>query len=456
MTNKGNRRIMQIVVAAVILTLLIVIVSAFFNRNYSWIESYEPDDSNPYGTKVLYTLLKKSRSQQNLIKITDSTYKDLPINNSKRVDSYIYIGSKFYADSSDVEQIKKFVEAGNKAFIITPNPNRMIADSLLLAQRDNEGKDEYNYEDEDGELYGEILSPIAEQAYIQPRIIKSYTDTSSVLGLKEFNNGNPYLSIGLRFRDKKRVSEWYYFPASLKTRDGKDVITLGTIEGSYPNYIRFAYGKGYFYLHTTPLAFTNYYMINDTTMNYCRDALSYLGDGNIYWDEENRSYHPSAVPSNAPLSKPGEGPLEFILSEQGLRQAWYLLLVGTILYLMFGAKRKQRIIPVMENMENTSIEYAEVISQMFMKQKDHKKLAQMKMELFKSFLKERFRIKLSPSSTEITASSIEEISQKSNIPIEKVKDIFDQFEILNISSEVRTEQLLTFHKKLEQFYTLCK
>src|SRR5690606_32124274 len=102
---------------------------------------------------------------------------------------------------------------------------------------------------------------------------------------------------------------------------------------------------------------------------------------------------------------------------------------------------------VMENMENTSIEYAEVISQMFMKQKDHKKLAQMKMELFKSFLKERFRIKLSPSSTEITASSIEEISQKSNIPIEKVKDIFDQFEILNISSEVRTEQLLTFHKK---------
>ncbi len=186
-------------------------------------------------------------------------------------------------------------------------------------------------------------------------------------------------------------------------------------------------------------------MINDTTMNYCRDALSYIGDGTIYWDEENRTYDYKASNHHSNgnnLSKPSEGPLEFILSEPALRTAWYLILAGTILYLMFGAKRKQRIVAAMENMENTSIEYAEVISQMFMKQKDHKKLILMKMDLFKSFLRDRFRIKLPANPQDENEELYKEIALKSNIREEQVKDIFDQYKYLSTIMQVETAEML--------------
>jgi len=194
-------------------------------------------------------------------------------------------------------------------------------------------------------------------------------------------------------------------------------------------------------------------------MNYCRDALSYLGNGNVYWDEENRTYDYKAPNHHSQAetpSKPSESPLEFILSERGLRNAWYLILAGAILYLMFGAKRKQRIVRPIENMENTSIEYAEVISQMFMKQSDHKKLVTMKMDLFKSFLRDRFRIKLPLNSHEESENLYLEISQKSNISISLVKDIFDNYNYLNTIVQVETAEMLVFHNKIEHFYNHCK
>src|SRR5690606_9146250 len=109
----------------------------------------------------------------------------------------------------------------------------------------------------------------------------------------------------------------------------------------------------------------------------------------------------------------------------GLRMAWYLILSGTILYLMFGAKRKQRIVEPIENMENTSIEYAEVISQMFMKQRDHKKLITMKMELFKSFLRDRFKVKLPMQIQEEDDNLFAEIGYKSDVKTEHIKSIFE-------------------------------
>jgi hypothetical protein len=201
-------------------------------------------------------------------------------------------------------------------------------------------------------------------------------------------------------------------------------------------------------------------MLNDTAMNYCRESLSFIGDGVVYWDEDNRLFKYNASPhsesSDDDLSKPQEGPLEFILSEPSFRAAWYLLLLAGILYLMFGAKRKQRIIKATENMENTSIEYAEVISQMFMKQRDHKKLVLMKMDLFRAFLRDRFNIKLPLHMMDEDAKLYRDISQKSNVKFEIVQDIFERHKYLASIVSVETGEMLQFHNQLESFYESCK
>jgi len=254
------------------------------------------------------------------------------------------------------------------------------------------------------------------------------------------------------------TNEWPYFRDSLRTWRGDRIETLGYFDEEYNNYIRLDYGKGSIYFHSTPIVFTNYYMRNDTAMNYCRHAFQSLGTGEFYWDEENRKYDYKAMQKNGDTtpSKPGEGPLEFILSEPSLRAAWYLMILAVLLYLIFGARRKQRIIAVTKNMENTSIEYAEVISQMFMKQKDHKKLVMMKMELFKSFIRERFNLRLPTHMKDEDESLYKEISQKSSVPLDLVSAIFEDHKVLSSIVEVDTADMLGFHKKIEQFYITCK
>lgn len=478
MTAARNNKNNTIVITGIVVLVVIVIVAAFLNRQLSWAETYEPDDNNPYGTQVLYELLKVSRSDQSFIKVADTISKDLPIDPTDKEDSYLFIGNDLYADSNDVERIMKFVQAGNSAFIFTFTPHHLVTDSLLrgrysskqeveesvvieednLVEEDYEDSSDYeNYSEEEqiDEYYNEYIKQESDRLMVADH----YSDTTVNIRLNEFNQGKSYYDLVRKYKDKKRLSDWFYFQENIVTYHGDSVKHLGTIDKSYSNYIKFKYGKGYFYLHTTPLVFTNYYMINDTTMNYCRDALSYLGNGNIYWDEENRTYDYKAANHHSQAdnpSKPSEGPLEFILSEPSLKAAWYLILAGTVLYLMFGAKRKQRIVQPMENMENTSIEYAEVISQMFMKQSDHKKLVSMKMDLFRSFLRDRFRIKLPSNRQEESENLYNEIALKSNISADLVQDIFDNYNYLNTIVQVETAEMLAFHNKLEHFYNNCK
>lgn len=472
----------SIIIAIVVVVLVAIIVAAaLLNRSHSWVETYEPDDNNPYGTQVLYDLLKASRKEQSFTKINDSTFKDLPIDPTSEEDTYIFIGANFYANSTDVERLLEFVKAGNSAFLIVENQNHLITDSLIrlklspvslpiegsfphsdgsdvLLEEDetyHEDDDYYNENDNDyyPDEYSEEFSTQSEPA------IKSLMDTTVSIQLKGFNGEKPYYHIYKKYRDRILQSYWPYFNPDMQTYHGDSITLHGNIASEYPNYISFPYGRGRIYMHTTPIIFSNYYMIKDSTMNYCRDALSYIGDGNVYWDEENRSYdHNAPTPrnENQEISKPSEGPLEFVLSEPSLRTAWYILLVATLLYLMFGAKRKQRIVQPMENMENTSIEYAEVISQMFMRQRDHKKLVLMKMDLFKSFLRERFKLKLPSTFQDENDAFYAEISLKSNIHSEHIKSIFEDYKYLSSITSVETPEMFRFHQKIEHFYNNCK
>ncbi len=437
-----------------------IVIALFARKGFNWSETYKPSDANPYGTQVLQNLLKAIYPDSMFITIDDSLHNQLPTDPSPSVDTYIFIGTDYFADSSDTQQLLKFVEAGNIAFIITSNPYHSLVDSLLVSSHssiDNAIKeDSTSYDFDEIETSWE---PESDETYPQKYDLLSGTiiDTSIHLSLTHFNQQHPYAIIDYRYRNVSHPNTWTYFQSDIITRSGDNIEYLGNFDETFANYLRFSHGKGAIYLHTTPIVFSNYYLIADSTMEYCRDALSYLGNGKMYWDDENRDYKFNHHYTPNALNKPNEGPLEFILSEPSLRAAWYLLLIGTILYLLFGSKRQQRVIPIKPNMDNTSIEYAQVISQLFMKQKDHQKLIRMKMDLFKSYVRERFRILIStnPSDQDV-AQYVEEIAQKSGIPNEKVVDIFFNYQQLSKQKQVETSEMLQFHKKLEYFYTHCK
>ncbi|MBK8841404.1 MAG: hypothetical protein IPO33_00410 [Saprospiraceae bacterium] len=119
---------------------------------------------------------------------------------------------------------------------------------------------------------------------------------------------------------------------------------LGTIEckidNENSNFIRVKLGKGLLILHSSPAVFTNYYLLKSGSDKYVEQVLSQLPGKDIVWVTNEKE---SGSISNAPLS--------FILSQEALRNAFYLILVGAALFFIFNAKRKQRIVPVIPPVE---------------------------------------------------------------------------------------------------------
>lgn len=137
------------------------------------------------------------------------------------------------------------------------------------------------------------------------------------------------------------------------------------------NFIKIKLGKGTLLLHTEPLALTNYYLLKPENQKYVEDVFSYFPNGKTVWFQlQNRSevINPS--------------PLRFILANPALRYAWYLLLGSLLIFVIFGAKRKQRVVPIIDPPENKTVEFVRSIGNLYLQEGDFHDMMAKKAQYF--------------------------------------------------------------------------
>ena len=488
MSQRQNKRTSSILIGASVITVLVIVGFILATQNnVNWNSSYKPNDRQPYGTSVLKTLLEKIRQDQEFVFISDSTFEQLPTNPTGSVDNYIYVGEEFYADERDNDTLMKFLEAGNTVFISANSLNEDLIEKVF--RRANKSDfDEYQQEQLEiqEQLQEEASAVPPEETEVSEYDEHMYSDDEYIQDNIEYNFEEQLFdiptdvtnqdSIFLQTRDEKyertKLSyvyefdtigyEWRYFSEfnSLGNEyvnpEGYFTKTRNKSSIQHINFISVAVGQGRLYLHLTPLALTNFSMINRAHMEHAREIFEHLGKGKVYWGEDNRIYSAKRDPENIDTETPSEGPMEFILSEPALRSAWYTLLIGSILYMIFGVKRKQRVIPVTESMQNTSIEYAEVISQLFMEQADHKKLVDLKMDMFKSNLREKYNIKLPAAFDDENEEFFKHVSIKTGTPQDLIQEIFFRYKTFTKNIVVETPEMLAYNQRIEEFYTTSR
>lgn len=135
------------------------------------------------------------------------------------------------------------------------------------------------------------------------------------------------------------------------------------------NFIKVKFGKGNIYVHSEPLFLTNYYLLKPGNIKYAQDVFSYLQDRETLW----------FVKSN---SKESRFFMRFILSNPALKYAWWVLLGGLVLFIFFNAKRKQRIVPVIEPLKNTSLEFVKSIGNLYLQEGDFHDMMAKKAQYF--------------------------------------------------------------------------
>ena len=486
----NQKRNLYIAIGLIALALLAFFAWTFRNDDTTrWGENYEQNNTNPYGLQIMRKLMAVYFAKDSLQLISTSLTKDLPPA-PKQPTNYVFVGNAAFFDSSDIVRLTTFVRNGNTALLVSKSLPEQLRDSILrqyscadftLSDSETFAEKEDVYENDTTDMahidIDSLIEARSESGHeddvvqtdhpetIEPQkdkplhttdynneLYKSNAEDSSAI----FNFAHSSLYRPNRFHItyhyKKRGAPymWYHLATECFCKEVRDnVIELGTMNDSVSNFVRVRYGKGFFLLHSTPLAFTNYYLVDSLGKTYAENVLSYLPQGKTWWDEPSKSYRPLDNNEWSPdMTLDYKGPFDYLLSQQALRWAWYLMWAGVGLFLLFRGKRKQRVIPILPENTNTSLEFVQSVGRLYFLQNDHKRLANQQMRMFLYTLRDRFGLPTHLA----TAELIPRIVQKTGVTEPIVRAIFSQHDFINHQGIIGTNELIDMHQAINDFY----
>ena len=201
-----------------------------------------------------------------------------------------------------------------------------------------------------------------------------------------------------------------------------------------------SHGKGKLYIHAgPPIAFTNYYLKKDPKVrDYAATILSYLPkDRPTVWFATSTQERVSS--SDA---------LIFIMSQPQLRIAWWLLLLGFLLYLLFKGKRQQRIIPVIEKPKNTTVEFAQSVSSLYYQEGNATDMVQKKITYFLDQVRQRYYM----DTQQINEDFAQKLYNKSGKDKTLVENIVQTIVHFGKNQQAQEETLTQMDKWIDEFW----
>lgn len=179
------------------------------------------------------------------------------------------------------------------------------------------------------------------------------------------------------------------------------------------------------------------------------DGLNNHEDDDSDGDGENDGESSSNDNSEPVTSR---SPLEHLLTNQALLWAYLILLIMGVLYVIFRAKRKQKVIPLIEQDKNSSKEFVDTVSSLYLSKNQHRNLGLQKRKNFLHFVRNRYHI----NSAELDEKFEERLAHNSGIKKEDISMIMERFRELESGRSFSKKKLIELHQLIEKFHTNCK
>lgn len=387
----------------------LILLQVYTPKPIDWTLSYTKTAKKPFGTSALHGVLTDIFPNQTIIDSKRPLYNTLTENTDSN-QNLIIINNEFNPDTLDTRELLRFIDRGNTVFIAANYFDEKFADTLNI-----ETTNHY-----------EFPTTKNNDTLAIPNFYKTYDTLKTNFTNPTIKNDTDYIYI-------KGIEKTY-----LKFIDTTKSIVLGKDEKGNINFIKTSIGKGFIFIHTIPEAYSNYHFVNKNH-SYVYKALSHLPNQKTIWDEY---YKVGNVQSDSPLRVIFANPL--------LLKAYYLLLLSLILFIIFGIKRKQRIIPVIEPYQNTTLKFIDIVGTLYYQTGNHKNIADKKINYFLEFIRTAFKTK-----TNIYDDAfLTRVSTLSGIDFQQNKDLF--YYIVEISNkETITEyELLKLNTLIENFHKL--
>ena len=308
----------------------------------------------------------------------------------KSLDTWLYINKYFEIDDRSVKALIAHVKNGGNAFLSAESFPEFLLDSLKL------------YED------------------------FQYTQTDTLqLKFNHVNQATP-LVYGLH-------GSYFKFKKGFK----------GHVKGYYLNsknkqlayFVKIPYGNGFFYLHFFPAMFTNINLLKDNNFQHAEICLSNLPIKNINWYLKNKT---GIEVSNHPL--------RFIKQHPALKNTWQLGWLLVFIFLIFSVKRRQRIVPIIPPVKNTTVDFTKTIGNLYFQEKDYHDLMTKKITFFLEKLRSDFLIDTST----LDEVFVKRFQAKSGKPIEDVQKAVDLINKTRKSNLATEQDLVALNQAINK------
>jgi hypothetical protein len=375
--------------------LLIIYIVAQINRPKAvdWNETFSNKDKIPYGTYILNNRLKDLFPKAQIKTYRQPVYNVIAEDSVKEA-SYIIICREIELSKPDYGQLIKYIKEGNDVFIAAEYFGTLFNKNLSISTR-------YDFK-----IKNEGI-PI--------------------------NFSNPSLGPKKSFIFDKGAGNNYF-----SKFDTLHAAVAGENADHKANFIKYNFGKGSLYLITNPKLFSNYSLLKPQGAEYAATALSFLKTTRKLIVDE---YYTQGAVGN-------DSPIRLFLSNHALQWAYYIAIFSLLVFVLFEMKRRQRIIPVIEPLSNSTLDFVNVVGQVYYEKRNNANIAQKKILYFLTYLRDEHQVK----TNKLDAEFIEKLTGKLGVNSILANELVNYIKYISVQERVSDRELIELNKLIEQFY----
>jgi hypothetical protein len=327
------------------------------------------------------------------VRIANQPVYNVIAEDSVKNSTYLIICPGFELTKADYSHLSAYLKQGNDVFIASEYFGRLMEKKLGV----------------------ETNQEFAGHDYMSVRFLNKHLDTVRHYGVDKGAGNN-------------------YFTGF----DTLKATVIGENANHQANFIKYPFGPGALYLAANPKYFSNYALLKPDGASYAAIALSYLkGTKQIIWDEYYTRRDESQL-----------SPMRMFLSRPMLKSAYYITIFGLLIYVAYGIKRRQRVIPVIEPLANSTVEFVKVTGQVYYEKRDNANIANKKILYFFTYLRDEHQLKTS----ETDDGFIEKITAKLGIEPGFANELLRYIQYLKVQTNVTEQELIELNRLIEKFY----
>lgn len=435
--------------AMLVLFLLFCLLQVNLPKKFVWSPTFSHVDKQPLGCFVFDSVL--TQSLPNGYHVTKKTFFQLDQEHAKEKISVLMVVDQQNLKQLDVKYLCNIARRGGKVMVVASsslddgrNADTVVVDELERTFKVKIEDGTYfslrgilaGLKAHDNDMYDTIYWNNRETMYAA----QSYRMFYNMVGGTLFVDSVPKVkrlaytlsTAGYDYRhDSLYVGDFTGFDTIVDEKERIERIDTFAIK-KIPVAVSVPYGKGEVIFVSSPLLFTNYGMLEGNTSVYIFRLMSYLADLPVYRTEAYVKTDAMLVAEQSPFR-------EFI-KRPPLRWALYLALLGVVLFMIFTARRRQRVIPIMSKPANRSLEFIQLIGTLYYQRKDHVNLVRKKFKLFAEELRKTAGVDISDVNTDDSEYLL--LAEKTGMNSDRLKKVIRQIRlVLHSEGNISVEEM---------------